>query len=176
MKASGLLGWTMASLGVSILAMGGLAIRDLSELATARRAVAEAEKTLAPRSAIAAVAAEVTDYKNKKNHLERNLGIASDLMQRQGEKLALFQTLETLPRQGVKIEEVWVKDSAIEIDARAASLPMMIGFAETVARTPGFSGVLPVRRRVAGEGPASDGRGLPFTLRARFTRPEGELP
>jgi hypothetical protein len=165
--------WLMASLGVSMLGMGGLAVYDLSELAAARKAVAEAERMLVPRSA---VAAEVTHYKNIKNRFERTAGIINDLVQERGEKRALFQALERLPRKGVEIELVWMEESDVEIDARASSVPAMIGFAETVARMPGFSGVIPVRRRAEGEGPVGDGRGLPFTLRAHFARPDRERP
>ena len=157
--------WLMASLGVSILGMGGLAVYDLSELAAARKAVAEAERMLAPRSA---VAAEVTSYKDQKASLERTAGIVNDLVQERGEKQALFQALERLPRQGVKIEEIWIQNRSVEIDARTSSVLTMISFAEKVAKIPGFSGVMPVRRRVEGEGPVGDGHGLPFTLRARF--------
>lgn len=165
--------WLMASLGVSMLGMGFLAVYDLSELAAARKAVAEAERMLAPRSA---VAAEVTHYKDKKSRFERTAGIINDLIQERGKKQALFQALERVPRKGVEIEEVWVQERSIEIDARASSAPAMIGFAETVAKMPGFSGVMPVRRRAEGEGPVGDGRGLPFTLRARFARPDRGRP
>ena len=165
--------WLMASLGVSVLGMGGLAIHDLSELAAARKAVAEAERTLAPRSA---VAAEVTHYKDTKNHFERTVGIINDLVQERGEKRALFQALEKLPRKDVEIEEIWIQDRSVEIYARTSSVLTMIRFAEKVAKIPGFSGVMPVRRRVEGEGPAGDGHGLPFTLRARFARPDRERP
>jgi hypothetical protein len=154
--------WTAASLLAAAVGIGLLAASDLRERAVARRGAAEAERQAAPPRDPA--------------RLERGAAIAGELRKRQGEASAFFRSVETLPAAEITLRTVWIDRGGVTLKGRASSLPDIVRFARAAARTPGWTGVFPVRRQYAGEGPLGDGKGLPFEVWGRFWAPKPAAP